>query len=105
VALHYPKSLAGLIGISGYFHFYPRWKASVNPLVKKTPWLLTHGRKDDVLPIDETKYGVEKLREYGVQIEWIESNKKHTLEEEEYPLIRNWVAQKTKYLPRAQRQG
>lgn len=98
VALHYPKALGGLVGISGYFHFYPRWQKSVPSSVQGTPWLLTHGRKDDVLPIAETKYGVKKIRELGVKIDWVESNKKHVLEEEEYPIIKKWIAQKMRGL-------
>jgi phospholipase/carboxylesterase len=104
LALHYPQKLGGVIGISGYFHFYPRWKQNVSTAVRKTPWLLTHGRRDEVLPIDETKYGVEKLRQMGLQIDWIESDKEHVLEETEYPIIRQWVQEKTKYLQRAQPQ-
>ncbi|MBX2994232.1 MAG: serine esterase [Bdellovibrionaceae bacterium] len=91
IALHYPKPLAGVVGVSGYFQFYPRWRQDIEPSAVNTPWLLTHGRKDDVLPIDDTKYGVEKLRSVGLKIEWLESDKEHTFEEEEYPVIRRWV--------------
>lgn len=91
VALHYPEQLGGIVGISGYFQFYPRWRQEVTPTAIKTPWLLTHGTEDDVLPIDDTKFGVEKLRSIGMKIDWIESDKEHVFEEEEYPLIRKWV--------------
>ncbi len=90
LAMNYPKKLGGVVGISGYFHFFPRWKRNLKRN-KRTPWLLTHGHKDDVLPIEDTKFGVEKLRSAGVQVEFIESQKKHVLEEEEYPAIRKWV--------------
>lgn len=93
-ALHYPKKLAGVIGISGYFNFEPRWKKYVSEQSTNIPWLLTHGHKDDVLPIDDTKFGVEKLKEIGLKIDWVESNKAHTFEEEEYPIIRKWVEAK-----------
>ncbi|MFN7727937.1 MAG: alpha/beta hydrolase [Bdellovibrio sp.] len=93
IALHYPKRLGGVVGVSGYFQFYPRWRKDVHASAVQTPWLLTHGRKDDVLPIEETKYGVQKLRSLGLDIAWIESEKEHTFEEEEYPLIRKWVRQ------------
>lgn len=95
VALNYPKRLGGLVGISGYFQFYPRWRKQLNSS-KKTPWLLTHGRKDDVLPIEDTKFGVEKLRWAGLNIDWVESDKKHSFEEAEYSTIRNWLLQKMK---------
>jgi phospholipase/carboxylesterase len=93
ISMNYPKNLGGLVGISGYFQFYPGWKKALSEN-KKTPWLLTHGRRDDVLPIETTKFGVKKLRQAGLDIDWIESDKKHVLEETEYPTIRKWVRER-----------
>lgn len=91
VALHYPKKLGGVVGVSGYFHFFPRWRNGLTKQNRKTPWLFTHGRKDDVLEINETKHGVSKLKSEGLNVSWIESNKKHVFSEEDYPVIRKWV--------------
>jgi len=91
VALHYPKKLAGVVGVSGYFHFFPRWRASLTPQSKRTPWLFTHGRKDDVLRIEETRLGVKKLMSEGLRVAWHESDKKHVFSDKDYPLIRGWV--------------
>ena len=52
---------------------------------------MTHGFKDDVLDISETKFGVKKLKDAGLAIDWVELNKKHVFEEEEYPIIRRWI--------------
>jgi phospholipase/carboxylesterase len=100
VAMHYPKRLGGVIGISGYFQFYPRWRQEISPLAKQTPWLLTHGSKDDVLPIADTRFGVEKLRSVGLNVAWVESEKDHVFEETEYPIIRNWVKNQLRDLRR-----
>ncbi len=94
IGLNYPKKLAGVVGISGYFHFFPRWKAQLAPAASKTPWLFTHGHQDDVLPIEETKFGVNKLKEVGLDVEWVELDKDHVLEDNEYPIIRKWVRSK-----------
>lgn len=91
IAMNYPQRLGGLVGISGYFHFFPRWKQGLKNN-KLTPWLLTHGSNDDVLPIEDTKFGIQKLRSAGIQVDFIESKKKHTFEETEYPLIRKWLS-------------
>lgn len=91
VGLNYPKRLGGVVGISGYFNFYPRWKTNLSQEAKKTPWLFTHGHKDDILPLKDTKYGVEKLKSAGLKVKWVEMDKEHTLEVEEYPLIKKWV--------------
>ncbi len=95
-ALNYPKTLGGFIGISGYFHFFSRWKNHIPPKAKKTPWLLTHGTRDDVLPIEDTRYGVKKLKAAGMKIDWSESDKKHVFKEYEYALIRKWIKSKNR---------
>ncbi len=97
LALHYPKKLGGVVGISGYFQFYPRWRAALEAN-RKTPWLFTHGRKDSTLPIETTKFGIEKLRHAGLKVDLIESDKDHVLEEREYPAIRRWVQNQTQGL-------
>ena len=94
VALNYPKKLGGVVGISGYFHFFPRWKTRLTEDSKKTPWLFTHGRRDDVLDIKDTKYGVEKLKWACLNVDWIETNKKHVLEDREMPWIRKWLEER-----------
>jgi phospholipase/carboxylesterase len=91
VALHYPRRLGGLIGVSGYFHFDPRWKKQISKMATETPWLITHGTRDDVLSFEDTLFGVEKLKSVGIKIDWVETNKKHTFDEDQYPLIRKWV--------------
>lgn len=91
VGMNYPKKLAGVVGISGYFNFYPRWRNSISEEAIETPWLFTHGHQDDVLPLEETKYGVEKLKGAGFKVNWVEMDKDHSLKEEEYPIIRRWV--------------
>lgn len=93
LAMNYPKRLGGVVGISGYFHFFPRWKRNLKQN-RQTPWLLTHGRKDDVLPIEDTKFGIEKLRSAGLKVDFVESQKKHVFEEDEYPVIRKWVRER-----------
>lgn len=98
VAMNFPYRLGGMIGISGYFQFYPRWRKNLSENLY-TPWLITHGRRDDVLAIEETYFGVEKLREAGLDVHWVETNKKHVFEESEYPLIKKWI--RSKYLPDA----
>lgn len=96
LALHYPKKFAGLVGVSGYFQFFPRWRNQLSKSVVRTPWLMTHGHRDDILNIDETRYGVNKLKDAGLAIDWVELDKRHTFEEEEYPIIRRWVRRQLK---------
>ncbi len=93
-ALHFPKKLAGVIGVSGYFNFEPRWRKQVDTIATQTPWLLTHGTKDDIIPIEETRFGLNKLKGIGLKIDWVESDKKHVFGEQDYPEIQRWVQQR-----------
>lgn len=89
---------AGVIGISGYFHFYPRWESKLSTQVQKTPLLFTHGKRDEILPIKTTEFGVQKLMQAGFSdVTWNQTNKKHVLEESEYPVLKHWI--RSKYLP------
>lgn len=94
LALNYPKKLGGVIGVSGYFHFYPRWKNEITSAAMKTPWLMTHGTKDDVLKLEDTKFGAEKIKQIGINLDWHELDKDHSMVEEDYPIIRKWVREK-----------
>jgi phospholipase/carboxylesterase len=91
LALHWPKKLGGVIGVSGYFEFFPYWKKRLTNKVIQTPWMFTHGNKDDVLPLVKTRQGAEKLKSVGFNVEWTELEKDHVFVDEDYPLIRKWV--------------
>ena len=94
IALHYSKPLCGVIGVAGYFHFYPKWRQSISPRFNQVPWLMLHGRQDDILPIEQTLFGVQKLRRLGLDIDWVESDKEHVFEDDDYPVIRRWIKQR-----------
>lgn len=96
VGLNYPKRLGGIVGVSGYFHFYPRWRQQLSKDSLRTPWMFTHGRQDDLLRIDETKYGVKKLRDAGFKVDWVEFDKDHVIIDKEMPIIRRWVRDQLK---------
>lgn len=96
IGMNYPKKLGGIVGISGYFHFHPRWRQQLAKDSKKTPWVLTHGHKDDVLKIEDTRFGVQKLRDAGLKVDWVELDKDHVLTDEEMPLIRKWVREQVR---------
>ena len=97
LALNYPKKLGGVVGISGYFQFFPRWRRQLVESNRRTPWLMTHGHRDKILKIEETRYGVHKLKTAGLHIDWVELDKSHTFEEKEYSLIRRWVKKNLRY--------
>ncbi|MEO0336557.1 MAG: hypothetical protein AAF202_09185, partial [Pseudomonadota bacterium] len=93
----YDKPFAGLLGISGYVWFFPRWSQKVSPHAKKTPWIMTHGFEDEDIPIEETRAQVKRLQRNGMQLEWLEMNKGHEVETQfEAPMLGAWVRTQVK---------
>lgn len=91
-ALHGGHELAGVVGISGYTYFFPNWKKRLTVESEKIPILLTHGTRDDALPIGESRTGAGKLVEAGLRVFWQEFDKEHEIDyHEETDLIRSFV--------------
>lgn len=90
--LRSPHLFAGLIGISGYVHEPAALIRELSPAAKQQRLLITHGTQDTLLPIDQVRAQVSQLREAGLQLEWHEFRKAHTIAgEEELSLIRNFI--------------
>jgi len=87
----YHKPLAGYVGISGYIFDAERLLVEMNPEVKKSKWLCTHGTHDDILPYDISKAQVETLQNGGFEIAFLTYEKDHTIIKEELDNIINWI--------------
>lgn len=77
--LRYPHRLAGLIGVSGYVHDPARLVREMPPVAAQQRVLVTHGTHDPLIPISQTRAHVQLLRSAGLQIEWREFAKEHTI--------------------------
>ena len=90
LGLQYPKRFAGLIGISGYAH-EPE-KVELSPVAKEQRFLITHGMFDDLIPFERVREQVQRLKKAGLQIEWHEFAKEHTIAgEDEVRVIREFI--------------
>ncbi len=95
LAMFAPRAFAGIIAISGYIYFFEDWKRALRPSAFQTPWLLTHGLQDDLLPITDTRTQVQKLQAIGLPITWKEFMKDHEIELFiETDFIRKWMQSK-----------
>ncbi len=91
--LRYPHRLAGLIGVSGYVHDPERLLREMPPVAAQQRVLLTHGTYDPLIPISRTHAQAQLLRDAGLQIEWREFAKEHTIAgEAELAVIRAFAA-------------
>jgi len=87
----YHKSLAGYMAISGYIYDAKKILEEMNPEVKKSKWLCTHGTVDGVLPFAESKAQVETLQDGGFNVEFKSYEKEHTIDRDELDMIVNWM--------------
>jgi phospholipase/carboxylesterase len=88
----YPHQLAGLVGISGWPHEPGEIMMQLSPQAKRQKFLITHGMADPLIPFRKVKEAFAKLKEGGLQIDWREFNKAHTIAgEEELDVIRKFV--------------
>ena len=89
--LRYPHKLAALIGLSGYVLNPQELLREVSPVAKEQRVLVTHGRQDPLIPFDKVRDQISLLRAGGIQLEWREFNKPHTIIEEEIAVVRDFV--------------
>jgi phospholipase/carboxylesterase len=92
MGLHSPHRFAGLIGISGHVHELDRSLAEMMPVAREQRFLMTHGRWDPLIPIAPVRAQAERLQAAGLQLEWHEFDKDHTIAgEAELSVIRDFV--------------
>ena len=93
MALHYPEQFAAIVGISGYVH--DPESVELSPVAKQQRILMTHGTQDPLIPIEAVRKQVTALQKRGMQIEWREFVKAHTIAgETELKVIRQFLADK-----------
>jgi phospholipase/carboxylesterase len=91
-ALRGERRFAGIVGISGWVNGIDDFPAAFGPQAREQRILMTHGRFDELLPIELVRMQAEQLRELGVSLTWSEYDKTHTLDpEEEAPDIRAFL--------------
>lgn len=91
--VRYPRLLAGIIGISGWPHEPTKLLAEQSPVAKQQKFLITHGTTDPLVPFDKVKAAVQQLQTAGLNIDWREFHKAHTIAgEQEMTVIRDFVS-------------
>jgi phospholipase/carboxylesterase len=92
VGARYPHRLAGIVGVSGYVHEPGRLLRELSPAALQQRYLITHGTRDPLIPIEQVRPQMEMLRRSGLGIEWREFTKAHTIDDElELSVLRDFV--------------
>jgi phospholipase/carboxylesterase len=90
--LRYSHRFAGLVGISGYVHEPDQTIRELTPLAKQQRVLITHGTQDPIIPFNQVRQQIHQLKDAGVNIEWHEFIKAHTIAgEPELSVIRKFI--------------
>ena len=92
IGLRYPQLLAGLISVSGYLDEPERLVRELSPVALQQRFLITHGTDDPLIPFTAVRQQITLLKSAGVQIEWHEFPKAHTIAgDNEIAVIRDFV--------------
>ncbi len=92
VGLRYPHRFAGIVGISGWVCEPEILLKELSPVARQQRLLLTHGTADPLLPIAQVRPQIPLLKAAGLNVEWCEFDKVHTIIEEEIVLVRDFVS-------------
>lgn len=92
IALCYPHRLAGVTGISGWIFEVENLVKELSPVARRQRILMTHGIGDPLVPIEKVRPQIPVLKAAGVNVEWREFRKDHTIAgEQELSVIREFV--------------
>lgn len=91
--MHHPATFGGVVGVSGYVHFPRGWKIrSRRSAASRTPWLMTYGTRDRVIPAAEIREDLEQLWQVGLPVVAQAFKKGHDFDfHEEVPFMRRWL--------------
>jgi phospholipase/carboxylesterase len=91
IGLRYPHRLAGVVGISGWVCDLEKLVKELSPVAMQQRLLVTHGTLDPLIPFDMARGQVGELKAAGLNVEWREFTKAHTIAEDELAVIRDFV--------------
>ena len=92
VGLRYPHRFAGIVGISGHVCEPDKLVEELSPVAMQQHLLITHGTVDPMIPFAGVREQINMLKAAGLNIEWHEFVKAHTIAGEmELEVIRNFI--------------
>jgi phospholipase/carboxylesterase len=92
IGARYRHHLAGIVGVSGYVFEPEQLVKQLAPEAAGQRFLVTHGTQDPLIPIAQVRPQMDILRRAGLQIDWREFIKGHTIAgESEMAVVREFV--------------
>jgi len=92
IGARYRHRLSGIVGVSGYVYEPEQLVKQLAPEASRQRFLITHGTQDPLIPVAQVRLQMDVLHQAGLQIEWREFVKGHTIAgETEMSVIRDFV--------------
>ena len=91
IGLRYPHRLAGIVGISGWVCEPEKLLKELSPVAMQQRLLATHGTLDPLIPFAMARGQIQQLKAAGLNVEWHEFAKVHTIAEDEIAVVRDFV--------------
>jgi phospholipase/carboxylesterase len=91
VGVRYPHRFAGMLGISGFVCEPETLSREFSPVAREQRFLVTHGTQDPLISFSEARQQIHLLKAAGLNIEWQEYAKAHTIIEPELERVRAFV--------------
>jgi phospholipase/carboxylesterase len=83
--------LGGIVGVSGYVAFPGEYPAAFSPAARAQKFLITHGRRDPMVPFEPARRQFLELRRLGLDLEFVSYDKDHTMLPEELEDVAAWL--------------
>lgn len=90
LGLHYPKRIAGIIGLSTLPPKAKKTFENLSPENKSCPVFLAHGREDAVVPYHVGEFCQSHLEQQGYVVSWHSYSMGHEICKEELLQLRKW---------------
>ena len=92
IGLRFPHRFAGVVGISGWIFEIENLLKELPPVAREQRILMTHGDADPLVPIEQVRPQIPRLKAAGINVQWREFAKDHTIAgEQELSVIREFV--------------
>src|ERR1039457_6186679 len=92
IGLRYPHRFTGVGGISGWVFEIEKLLKELSPAARLQRILMTHGTSDPLVPIAQARPQIPLLKAAGINVEWREFAKDHTIAgEQELSVLREFV--------------
>jgi phospholipase/carboxylesterase len=103
VGVRYPRRIAGIVAMSGYLARPETLAVEKSPAAAGLPILLTHGKNDEVLPVEGAREAQATLRAEGFSVRLQEYLMGHEVVPETLSEVRTFLNQIFESEPRSKR--